>query len=491
MVKPRLIRVMNEVYVARIRLEGQRGGSPAKMFATIEQARGRVLADLLLGRPMWNIEHQSELVSGERKLAKLQAQLWTANAPSTRKATLDQIFLLETDMAPASTEFFRHSQTARPHRAMALSEFQRSLRSDEILLEFALLEPSSYCLVVTRDHARVQKLSGHTAIAKEVRALLADVRSGKSVDAAAQSVGSLLLGGIPELAKKTRVVIVPDSELHGLPFELVRFNASGMLLQSHVITYTPSASVLALLRHRDRPRHASAALAVSATPVKQLAQNVSGPAPFGAISRGVFDRGGTELQPLQSSNDEARAVVSALGNSSSRLLLGDDATEAEVKREKLDDYAVLHFAVHGLVSTKFPERSALVLRYDPGSSEDGFLQAREILNMHLKADLVTLSACESGGGAVFGQEGVSSLVRPFLAAGARSVVANLWAADDSFSLALIREFYRNLASGKEKAVALQQAKLTILRRYGPEAVPRLWSGLVLFGDGVGGINARP
>ena len=137
--------------------------------------------------------------------------------------------------------------------------------------------------------------------------------------------------------------------------------------------------------------------------------------------------------------------------------------------------------MHGLLSSNFPERSALVLR--PDGEEDGFLQAREVLNLQLRATLVTLSACNTGSGKLFGQDGVSSLVRPFLASGARAVVANLWTADDTFSLALVKEFYKELARGKTKAVALQQAKLTLIRQYGKAATPKFWSGFILFGEG--------
>jgi len=156
-----------------------------------------------------------------------------------------------------------------------------------------------------------------------------------------------------------------------------------------------------------------------------------------------------------------------------------------VKQQPLGEYRVIHFAAHGIVSTKYPARSALVLL--PGGGEDGLLQAREILSLRLRAALVTLSACDTGAGGLYGQEGVSSLVRPFLAAGARTVVANLWSADDTFSLAIMREFYRQLAAGADKGEALRKAKLTMLRRFGPQAVPKLWSGLLMYGDSVGAV----
>ena len=145
---------------------------------------------------------------------------------------------------------------------------------------------------------------------------------------------------------------------------------------------------------------------------------------------------GTAVEP------DGRITPSDLG-------LWDDATEAAFKNQSLSRFRVIHFAVHGLVSTKYPERSALVFRPDPDAHEDGFLQAREIVSLPIRAELVTLSACATGTGKINGEEGVASLVRPFLIAGAKSVVANLWNADDDFTRTLMKEFYTQLASGTD------------------------------------------
>ena len=102
---------------------------------------------------------------------------------------------------------------------------------------------------------------------------------------------------------------------------------------------------------------------------------------------------------------------------------------------------------------------------------------------------MTLSACDTGTGVSHGQEGVSSLVRPFLAAGARTVVANLWTADDRFSLTLMREFYRRLSAGADVADALRGAKLRMIELFGSQATPKLWSGVLAYGDGAGIVTA--
>ena len=320
--------------------------------------------------------------------------------------------------------------------------------------------------------------------------LLTAVRAGKEPTAETRDVSRSVLAPIVELTKFRRVVVSPDGDLHQLPFELLTGASGRRLLETHVVSYAPSGSVLTILRNRRAQSTATrAALAVSASPTGGNSAGEPAPAPaFGSIPRGVYDLDPTRLGPLPSANDEARAVGAALGAATSSVMLGDAASEVALKREPLHDFKVLHFAVHGILSTKSPTRSALLL--NPGPSEDGLLQAWEILNFRLRAELVTLSACDTGTGVTHGQEGVSSLVRPFLAAGARTVVANLWTADDQFSLSLMREFYRRLATGADVADALRGAKLRMIELFGPQAVPKLWSGVLAYGDGAS-VVARP
>jgi len=164
------------------------------------------------------------------------------------------------------------------------------------------------------------------------------------------------------------------------------------------------------------------------------------------------------------------------------VLEGEAATESRFKALLLERYQILHFATHGISDTKFPDRAALVLGWDPATADDGLLQAREISRLNLNAELVVLSACDTGEGRLEGQEGVANLVRAFMIAGARTVVASQWAADDTSTLALMTGFYRNLAAGYDRAEALRRAKQDILARFGANAVPYYWAGFVLVGE---------
>ena len=117
------------------------------------------------------------------------------------------------------------------------------------------------------------------------------------------------------------------------------------------------------------------------------------------------------------------------------------------------------------------------------SNQDGLLQEWQIIGFSLNADLVTLSACDTGVGKLEGEEGVTDLADAFLFAGAKSVVASLWESDNDYTEVLMRRFYQHLAERQNKDAALQQAKVDLLRQFGGRAAPFYWAGFVLVGEG--------
>ncbi len=172
-------------------------------------------------------------------------------------------------------------------------------------------------------------------------------------------------------------------------------------------------------------------------------------------------------------------------------MLGGEATEAAFKAQPLTDFEIIHIAAHGIASAKFPDRAALVLGNDPKSGEDGLLQVREIRDLSLAAHLVTLSACDTGVGPLQGEEGIANLVGAFLFAGAKSVVASLWAASDVYTRNLMQHFYRYIANGEDKGSALRHAQMDLIREFADQAVPFYWAGFIMVGDGSGSIPIPP
>jgi CHAT domain-containing protein len=185
-----------------------------------------------------------------------------------------------------------------------------------------------------------------------------------------------------------------------------------------------------------------------------------------------------KLEPLPASLDEVTHIASDMP-SPKQILAGANATEREFKSLPLEDYKVLHLALHGHVDEDYPDRSALVFAPENDNVDDGLLQLREIRNLHLTASLVTLSACNSGVGPV-GEAGVDNLANAFLDAGAATVVSSLWEVDDRATSDLMITFYDHLAHGENKAQALREAKIHLMQ--GEASQPFYWAAFEISGE---------
>jgi CHAT domain-containing protein len=189
---------------------------------------------------------------------------------------------------------------------------------------------------------------------------------------------------------------------------------------------------------------------------------------------------GFDFSPLPHSEEEVLGISSYFPRESRDVYLKDNAKEEVFKRISLKDYRIVHFACHGFLSEEYPFRSALVLSLDEDPAEDGFVQVRELYNIRLRADLVVLSACQTGRGRMERGEGLLGLPRIFFYTGAKSVISTLWRINDESTAVFMNWFYRYLSEGKDKAQALRLAKLRMLdSRYGH---PFYWASFILNGD---------
>jgi CHAT domain-containing protein len=202
----------------------------------------------------------------------------------------------------------------------------------------------------------------------------------------------------------------------------------------------------------------------------------------------VGSNGNRGASELPSAADEVRVANGAIRGGGNKLLLDSAATEGAFKHVDLDRYNLIHLAVHGFANTTHPDRATLLLARDSSEGEDGLLQSSEIVQLKLNADLVTLSACDTAVGGLQGQEGVATLSRAFLLAGAKAVVSTLWSVDDLFSLSLMRRFYRHLAAGVPPGAALTSAKREMLRQLGRRAVPYFWASFTFEGAPDGALS---
>ncbi len=278
------------------------------------------------------------------------------------------------------------------------------------------------------------------------------------------------------------VIVVPDGKLHLLPFSALS-DERKYVLASHLVTVVPSGTVFHILRHREQN------LAVQPMPYLGVAAwtfNKPKKTLFSGILRSTSGPERSELIALPESRNEVESIASDLPKPDT-VLLGSAATETQFKRLPLSRYNVLHLALHGYADVEYSDRSALVFAPEEHGPDDGLLQIREIRNLPLKANLVTLSACDTGVGPV-GEEGVANVVNAFVEAGAQTVVSTLWELEDHSTAHLMTVFYEHLGRAEEKGQSLREAQLEMIASGDP---PYFWAGFEVVGDPTGNLFDRP
>jgi CHAT domain-containing protein len=186
------------------------------------------------------------------------------------------------------------------------------------------------------------------------------------------------------------------------------------------------------------------------------------------------------LAPLNFNNKEINDVKKILGTGA--VYIGKDATEERFKKDA-SKYRIIHFATHGMANDRDPDFSLLAFTEIRDSIENEFLYVSDLYNLKLNADLVVLSACETGLGEIRRGEGVISLARGFSYAGAKSIFTTLWSVNDQSTAMIIESFYKYLKEGKEKDEALHLAKSDFIKSAdNNRAHPFLWAPYILIGD---------
>lgn len=465
-----LIHEMSSIYAYQFALAAESGAGADYAFRVIEHARGRVLSEMIsVGTSARATPPSPEQRRLDQDLNRLQRSLLTLDKPVQREATLRKIWEVEQEMVPTETESKHWAPKGQPR--LLLKEFQNDLKTNEATVEYVFTDDALYALAISRNSATVNKLGRRDTVEALIHAYQERLQSPTSsgeVDRAAAPVYRALLAPLRVLAGKSSIIVVPDGTLNGLPFDILASTGGPSALTAPVVSFAPSATAFLALRKRTTAASSEVALlGVGDVPYDSLARKL----PNTSRGGGVFDaQRKPELPPLPASRAEIENAV-AIFPHGSVALLGKEATEAQFKKQPLRRFAIIHLAVHAFSDPKDQARAALLLAADESGEEDGFLQPREISQLPIAAKLVVLSACNTGAGPSFGQEGIANLARAFLIAGASSVLTTLWSVGDTGSSELMTECYRNLHAGQDVATALWSAKQTLLRRFGPSILP--------------------
>lgn len=294
-----------------------------------------------------------------------------------------------------------------------------------------------------------------------------------------------------QLNEKDRLIIIGDGMTNYIPFEALLPSATikpfkdlDYLIKKHAISYHYSASLFAKSR-RSQPFNTNTSIYAFAPVYEKNEPIASSPLLVTATAnnlRAINSAG--SFAHLPESEREAKAIIELFKQENTgthSLALREDAHEAALKRQLEQDFQFVHIAGHSFADIENPKFSGIAC-FDntKNEEEDGILYTGEIYALSAKADLVTLSSCESGFGKLHRTEGLLGLNRAFIYAGSPNVVFSLWKVYDKVSAQLMVDFYSHILAGENYSVALQQAKLKLLNNEAT-AAPHFWSPYLLIG----------
>jgi CHAT domain-containing protein/predicted negative regulator of RcsB-dependent stress response len=514
-----------------------------------EHARARTLLENLVeARTDIRQGVDPELLAGENRIrqqlnqkAEQQTRMLSGKpTPEQASAIKKEVELLLAEYEEVESRVRdkspRYAALTQP-RQLRLSDIQKELDSETLLLEYSLGGERSYGWAVTATAITSFELPGRSEIeaaARELYRLLASgnarrkneslseqkARWAKSLadyPAAAARLSRILLEPVAPLLGRKRLVIVADGILQYTPFTALPEPGQAIsdlaslqpLVVNHEVLTLPSLSTLAVLRQEVRGRPlAKKAVAVIADPVferddpriKSSRHKVSIPLPANSgpssevsLRRRQLERAAEELetddqpvtfQRLPFTLQEAEAILTIVPETETRRAIGFDANLKTALDPELRQYRVIHFATHGLLNNSYPELSGIVLslRDKSGRPQDGFLRLNEIYNLDLPAELVVLSACQTGLGKEARGEGLIGLTRGFMYAGVARVVASLWRINDRSAAELMRYFYEAMfRQHLTPAAALRAAQIKMWQT-GEWRFPHYWAAFVLEGE---------
>ena len=501
-------------------------GLDAEALQASERGRARNLL-AQLGESRVNIRQgvDARLLDKERDIARvLNAKAQREMQRKVSKASAEELATLRREISSLEDEYQQVQEAIRkssPQYAaltqpqpLGLKQIQEQLDADTLLLEYSVGAERSYLWAVTPSSLKTYVLPAQVTLEtiahKVSQALTARsvvnsletraqrnariAQADRDFESAAGELSHMILAPVAgELASK-RLVIVADGALQYVPFAALPVSNQPLIVRHEVVSL-PSVSAFAVQRENLANRNlAPKTLAVIADPVfspadPRLKKGVEAVAQNETRSLEHLTAtaaGGARLTipRLPFTRWEADQILGVARAGSNLKALDFRANRAMATSGELSKYRYVHFATHGYLDTTRAGLSAIVLSMfdENGKPEDGFLRTHDIYNLKLPAELVVLSACETGLGKDVQGEGLEGLTRGFMYAGARRVVVSLWNVNDKATAALMQRLYIGmLRTNKTPAGALRAAQIEMLRA-GQWQAPYYWAAFVMQGE---------
>jgi CHAT domain-containing protein/tetratricopeptide (TPR) repeat protein len=472
----------------------------ALIFA--EQAKARVLLDMLqrgrvrINKAMTATEQEQERQLNS-ELTQLNKQL--TRLTQTDKQDASRVAEVETKLEKARLDYeaFQNSLYAahpelKTQRGESLIISAQELahllpNASTALLEYVVTEDKTFLFAITKPaekadvEIQVYTLSlKRDELAKQIESFRQQLASRDlGFRTSALKLYDLLLKPAQsQLRGKDNVVIAPDSSLWDLPFQALVNNTNRFMIETASISYAPSLTVLREMTKRrinQSTTETGASLLAFGNPQSGTE----------TVKRTGSSLRNHNLDPLPEAGEEVRALGRLYGPARSKIYVGKEAREDLVKREA-GRAGILHFTTHGILNNASPMYSHLTLA-EGGPNDDGLLEAWELMQLDLKADLAVLSACETARGRIGAGEGMIGFSWAMFIAGVPSIVVSQWKVESAGTRDLMVNFHRALISPARpnaktnKTDALREAALKLLKN--PETShPFYWAGFVLVGD---------
>lgn len=476
-------------------------GKPVDALFYAERAKGRVLLDLLGAdgyRPAKALARKEQ--EEERRLNRAIVEINNEIRDERLKTSPDPLRLnrlgallnsARLKYAAFQDQVYASRPESKTPRGQLPALTQSSLDGlvedgQTAYLEYVVTKERVFLFVLTKDQPLGAAVKVHTINIKEselarmvseYHQMMAD-RIPTFADLSHKLYDLLLKPAESQLQGKRTLCITPDGPLWDVPFQAIQARDGEYLIENYAIHYAPSLSVLAEVMRRGPAQERSHAPSLLA-----FGNPLAGAEVVAQLQ--APNRGGS-FAPLPEAEVEVKALAQMFDPARSKVFIGARADEKTFK-SLAPTYNVLHFATHGVLDDRHPLYSYLLLSKSAGDiSDDGFLEAREIMDLNLRADLVVLSACETARGRIGAGEGVIGMSWAFFVAGCCTTVVSQWQVNSPSTSELMAGFYKHLrpaaAEGRKmKSEALRLAALELIKspRY---KHPYYWAGFVMVGS---------
>ncbi len=481
-----------DYYKKLLRLEVEEG-MENEAFHTLERYRGQALLQLLARRDLdFSKDVPEELLKRQKELQKLYGRTLNSLLGLNEEKDKDAIEKAHDELSRINLELRRNeSEICNASLKLGTLKFPEPFNVEKttalfddgtLFLSYAVCEDklivfsffngdySCATVDIEREHLR--------QITRLARTRLSDSATGTDYTDSLESLGKYLLSPFSEIIDKAdRITVCPDGPLHQLPFGALMYRHNYLGLTKPV-SYVSSATVLNAIRADSDSKNMTTKITAFGNP--DYGKLKADERVMRELSS-ILNR--NEISPLPSTGDEVN-FISDIFPSHTEAFLGSEATESNA-RTIGKTVSNIHFACHGILNEVQPLESGLVLSIPEkieNAGNNGILQAWEIFeDVRINADLVTLSACETGLGKEMGGEGLIGLTRAFQYAGAKTVMSSLWSVADESTAELMKYFYKALKKGKSKDEALKQAQKKMIKskKYNH---PFYWAAFKLNGD---------